>query len=140
MPDSRTQHTDFNRAFGDAKKHASGVAMRFGSRQDIYGQASTAPHRLRTPGRPRVRPQDRSKKALRSTIETQPYTAVVIALDWAAVRRMQGIVGRSLTLSATIWRRRDVVARHDRPASETSSKSGRRGLAPRRSGRSECRV
>ena len=82
MPDSRAQHTDFNRAFGDAKKHAAGVADEVSeAAQDIYGQAvDSAAQVADTTTKAARKTAGSFEKALRNTIETQPYTAVVIAL------------------------------------------------------------
>lgn len=82
MPDSRAQHTDFNRALGDAKKHAAGVADEVSeAAQDIYGQALDSAAQVADTTRKAARKTAGSfEKALRNTIETQPYTAVVIAL------------------------------------------------------------
>jgi ElaB/YqjD/DUF883 family membrane-anchored ribosome-binding protein len=82
MPESRTQHTDFNRAFGDAKKQAASVADEVtGAAQDIYGQAvDSAAQVSDTTAKAARKTAGSFEKALRNTIETQPYTAVVIAL------------------------------------------------------------
>jgi hypothetical protein len=41
MPEARTPNSDFNRAFGDAKKQAAGVAGEVSdAAQDLYGQAA----------------------------------------------------------------------------------------------------
>jgi ElaB/YqjD/DUF883 family membrane-anchored ribosome-binding protein len=82
MPETRSSTSDFNRAFGDAKKQAAGVAGEVsGAAQDLYDQAldsasqvadATASAARRTAGS--------FEKALRNTVENQPYTAVVIAL------------------------------------------------------------
>jgi len=82
MPESRTQNSDFNRAFGDAKKHAAGVADEVSeAAQDIYGQAVNSAAQVADSTKKAARKTAGSfEKALRNTIETQPYTAVVIAL------------------------------------------------------------
>jgi hypothetical protein len=82
MPESRTQNSDFNRAFGDAKKNAAGVADDVSeAAQDIYGQAVDSAAQVADSTRKAARKTAGSfEKALRNTIETQPYTAVVIAL------------------------------------------------------------
>jgi len=67
MPETPTPSTDLNRAFRDAKKQAGEVSD---AAQDLYNQAvDSASH---TAGS--------FERALRNTIEKQPYTAVVIAL------------------------------------------------------------
>jgi len=82
MPESRAHSSDFNRAFGDAKKHAAGVADEVSeAAQDIYGQAADSAAQVADTTKKAARKTAGSfEKALRSTIETQPYTAVVIAL------------------------------------------------------------
>ena len=82
MAENRNPNSDFNRAFGDAKKNAAGVANDVTeAAQDLYDQArdsasqvadSTADAARKTAGSFEV--------ALRNTIENQPYTAVAIAL------------------------------------------------------------
>ena len=82
MPESRPQNADFNRAFGDAKKHASDVADELSdAAQDIYDQARDSASQVADATTTAARKTAGSfEKALRNTIETQPYTAVVIAL------------------------------------------------------------
>jgi ElaB/YqjD/DUF883 family membrane-anchored ribosome-binding protein len=82
MPQTRTQNSDFNRAFGDAKKNASGVADEVtDAAQDIYGQARDSAAQVADATTKAARKTAGSfEKALRNTIETQPYTAVAIAL------------------------------------------------------------
>jgi ElaB/YqjD/DUF883 family membrane-anchored ribosome-binding protein len=82
MPQTRTQNSDFNRAFGDAKKNASGVADEVtDAAQDIYGQARDSAAQVADATTNAARKTaDSFEKALRNTIETQPYTAVAIAL------------------------------------------------------------
>ncbi len=80
--ENRSQNSDFNRAFGEARKNAAGVADEISdAAQDIYGKAreqsgqvadATADVARRTAGS--------FEQALRNTIETQPYVAVAIAL------------------------------------------------------------
>src|SRR4029077_4482213 len=82
MPETRTQNSDFNRAFGDAKKQAANVAGEVqDAAGDIYGQdrdsASRAADATKTAAR---KTAGSFEKALRNTVETQPYTAVAIAL------------------------------------------------------------
>ena len=82
MPESRIANPDFNRAFSDAKKQAGNVA---GEVQDaageLYGQARDSAAQVADATTTAARKTAGSfERALRNTIETQPYTAVVIAL------------------------------------------------------------
>jgi len=72
MAEGRTSNPDFGRAFGEAKKNAAGVAGdAVDAAQDVYESASKAARK--TAGS--------FERALKNTtIETQPYTAVAIAL------------------------------------------------------------
>ncbi|MGO9328784.1 MAG: hypothetical protein ACLQJ0_11800 [Steroidobacteraceae bacterium] len=65
MPES--PNTDLNRAVRDAKKHAGEVSD---AAQELYGQVVDSTSQ--TAGS--------FERALRNTIEKQPYTAVAIAL------------------------------------------------------------
>ena len=71
MSDTPTPNTDFKRAAREVKKQAGEVSD---VAQDLYGQAVDSASR--TTGS--------FERALRNTIETQPYTAVAIAfgLGW----------------------------------------------------------
>jgi len=82
MPQTRPANTDFNRAFGDAKKQASGVADEVtDAAQDLYDHAVDSASQVAGATTKAARKTAGSfEKALRHTIETQPYTAVVIAL------------------------------------------------------------
>lgn len=82
MPESRNSTSDFNRAFGDAKKQASGLAGEASDAvQDLYDQASDSAAQLADAGTRAARKTAGSfERALRNTIETQPYTAVAVAL------------------------------------------------------------
>jgi hypothetical protein len=82
MPESRTQSSDFNRAFGDAKKHAANAAGEVqDAAGDLYGQARDSAAQVADATTTAARKTAGSfEKALRNTIETQPYTAVMIAL------------------------------------------------------------
>jgi ElaB/YqjD/DUF883 family membrane-anchored ribosome-binding protein len=86
MPESRSSTSDFNRAFGDAKKQASGVAGEISeAAQDLYDHASERASRLGDATTKAARKTTSSfEKVLRNTIENQPYTAVAIAvgLGW----------------------------------------------------------
>lgn len=82
MPETRTATSDFNRAFGEAKKHAVGAAGEVSdAAQDLYGQARDSATQVADATTTAARKTAGSfEKALRNTIENQPYTAVVIAL------------------------------------------------------------
>jgi ElaB/YqjD/DUF883 family membrane-anchored ribosome-binding protein len=82
MPENRTQNADLNRAFGDAKKNAAGAASEVSdAAQDLYDQARDSASQVADATATAARKTAGSfEKALRTTIETQPYTAVVIAL------------------------------------------------------------
>ena len=67
MPETPTPSTDLNRAVRDAKKQAGEVSD---ATQDPYNQAVDSASQ--TAGS--------FERALRNTIEKQPYTAVAIAL------------------------------------------------------------
>jgi ElaB/YqjD/DUF883 family membrane-anchored ribosome-binding protein len=82
MAQARNSTTDFTRAFGDAKKQASEVASDAAdAAQDLYGQARDSASDLADSAQRAARHTAGSfEQALRNTIETQPYTAVAIAL------------------------------------------------------------
>ncbi len=82
MPQTRTASSDFTRAFGDAKKQASGVAEDASdAAQDLYGHAvDSAADLAGSANRAARKTAGSFERALRNTIETQPYTAVAIAL------------------------------------------------------------
>lgn len=85
MPESRTSNStnsDFNRAFGDAKKQAAGVAGEVSdAAQDLYDHArDSASHVAGATSTAARKTANSFEKALRNTIENQPYTAVAIAL------------------------------------------------------------
>lgn len=82
MPENRTQNSDFNRAFGEAKKHASHAAGEVSdAAQDLYDQARDSAGQVADATTTAARETAGSfEKALRNIIENQPYTAVVIAL------------------------------------------------------------
>ncbi|MBV1697787.1 MAG: hypothetical protein KGQ47_05495 [Hyphomicrobiales bacterium] len=73
---------DFTRAFGDAKKQASGMADAItGAAQDVYGQARDSAADVAETAQNAARKTAGSfETALRNTVETQPYMAVAIAL------------------------------------------------------------
>jgi ElaB/YqjD/DUF883 family membrane-anchored ribosome-binding protein len=71
MAEGRRSNPDFGRAIGDAKKNAADVAGDAAvAAQDVYDSASKAARK--TAGS--------FERALKNTVETQPYTAVAIAL------------------------------------------------------------
>jgi ElaB/YqjD/DUF883 family membrane-anchored ribosome-binding protein len=82
MAQTSTKPTDFNRALGDAKKQASGVAEAVtDAAQDVYGQArESAADVLDTANTAARKTANSFEQAIRKTIETQPYTAAAIAL------------------------------------------------------------
>jgi ElaB/YqjD/DUF883 family membrane-anchored ribosome-binding protein len=82
MPENRAATTDFNRAFGDAKKQAAGVAGEVSdAAQDLYDHARDSASHVADATTTAARKTAGSfEKALRNTIEHQPYTAAVIAL------------------------------------------------------------
>jgi ElaB/YqjD/DUF883 family membrane-anchored ribosome-binding protein len=83
MPESRAAAaSDLNRAFGEAKKHAAGAAGEVsGAAQDLYEQARESAAQAADATTTAARKTANSfERALRHTIEHQPYTAVVIAL------------------------------------------------------------
>jgi hypothetical protein len=82
MPENRSANADFNRAFGDAKKQASNVAGEVqDAAGDLYGQACDSAAQVADATSTAARRTAGSfEQALRNTIETQPYTAVAIAL------------------------------------------------------------
>jgi ElaB/YqjD/DUF883 family membrane-anchored ribosome-binding protein len=82
MAQPSTKPTDFNRALGDAKKQASGVADSFtDAAQDVYDQTRESAADVADTAGGAVRKTASSfERAIRNTIETQPYTAAAIAL------------------------------------------------------------
>jgi hypothetical protein len=82
MPETRSPNSDFNRAFGDAKKQAAGVAGEVSdAAEDLYSQAADSASQIADATTTAARKTASSfEKALRNTIENQPYTAVVVAL------------------------------------------------------------
>jgi ElaB/YqjD/DUF883 family membrane-anchored ribosome-binding protein len=82
MPESRSSSSEFNRAFGDAKKQAAGVASNVSdAAQDLYDHASDSASEVADAASKAAHKTALSfEKALRNTIEHQPYTAVLIAL------------------------------------------------------------
>jgi ElaB/YqjD/DUF883 family membrane-anchored ribosome-binding protein len=86
MAQTRTANSDFTRAFGDAKKQAGQIAGEASdAAQDIYDRAIDSASDLAGSANRAARKTAGSfERALRDTIETQPYTAVAIAvaLGW----------------------------------------------------------
>ena len=82
MAQARSADPDLNRAFGDAKKHASNLAGEASdAAQDVYEHARDRASDLADSANDAARETAGSlERALRNTIETQPYTAVAIAL------------------------------------------------------------
>ncbi len=73
------------RAFGDTKTQAEGVVNQVkGAAQDLYGQARDSASQIADAASDTVAAARTSassfESALRNTIETQPYTAVFMAL------------------------------------------------------------
>ena len=82
MEQRSAKTTDFNRAMGEATKQAGGVADALtGAAHDVYGQARESASDVADAASHAARKTAGSfERALRNTIETQPYTAVAIAL------------------------------------------------------------
>jgi ElaB/YqjD/DUF883 family membrane-anchored ribosome-binding protein len=82
MAQTRAASSDFTRAFGDAKKQASGVAGDVSdAASELYDHATDSASDIADSANRAARKTAGSfEKALRNTIETQPYTAVAIAL------------------------------------------------------------
>ena len=73
MPETRAQNPDFNRAFGDARSRPRASSVSYLMPPRIF----TAKHATTRAAR---KTAGSFEKALRNTIENQPYSAVVIAL------------------------------------------------------------
>jgi ElaB/YqjD/DUF883 family membrane-anchored ribosome-binding protein len=82
MPATHTPGGDFDRALRDAKKQAGGVADEVSdAAQNLYGQAVDSASQVADAATNAARKTAGSfEKALRNTVENQPYTAVAIAL------------------------------------------------------------
>jgi ElaB/YqjD/DUF883 family membrane-anchored ribosome-binding protein len=75
---AQAQSSDFTRAFGDAKKQARAVAGDAAdAAQDLYDNAAELAGNANAAAR---KTAGSFERALRNTIENQPYTAVVVAL------------------------------------------------------------
>ena len=80
MPETRSPNSDFNRAFGDAKKQAAGVAGEVSdAAQDIYGKLPIAPRKwpMRPQG-PRGKPPVRLRRPCATQLKISP-----IRLSWS---------------------------------------------------------
>jgi ElaB/YqjD/DUF883 family membrane-anchored ribosome-binding protein len=82
MADKGPQNSDFSRAVGDVKKYASNASGEVSdAAQDLYDQARTSANRAADATTEAARKSAGSfERALRNTIENQPYTAVAIGL------------------------------------------------------------
>jgi ElaB/YqjD/DUF883 family membrane-anchored ribosome-binding protein len=82
MAESRNANPDLNRAFSDAKKQAGNVASEVqDAAENLYGQARDSAAQVADATTAAARKTAGSfERALRNTIETQPYTAVFVAL------------------------------------------------------------
>jgi ElaB/YqjD/DUF883 family membrane-anchored ribosome-binding protein len=82
MEQRSTKNPEFNRVLGDVKKQAAGVAGAVAdAAQDVYGQArESASDVVDTANTAARKTAGSFERALRNTIEQQPYTAVAIAL------------------------------------------------------------
>jgi uncharacterized protein YjbJ (UPF0337 family) len=86
MTENHPPRSDFGRAAADAKKQAEGVAREVsGAAQDLYDQTVESAGQVADATRAAARKTTVSfEKALRRTVETQPYTTAIIAfaLGW----------------------------------------------------------
>ncbi len=82
MAQTRPAGSDFSRAFGEAKKHAGGIAGDAAdAAQDLYDHARDSASDLAdATGKAARQTAGSFERALRNAIETQPYTAVIVAL------------------------------------------------------------
>jgi ElaB/YqjD/DUF883 family membrane-anchored ribosome-binding protein len=82
MAENGPQNPDFNRAFGDAKKHVASAANEVSdAAQGLYDQARDSASQASEAATDAARKTTGSfEQALRNTIETNPYTAAAIAL------------------------------------------------------------
>jgi ElaB/YqjD/DUF883 family membrane-anchored ribosome-binding protein len=80
--ETRSQASDFNRAFSDAKSNAADAAGELSeAAQDLYGQARDSAGRAADATKNAARSTaDSFEQALRNMVENQPYTACAIAL------------------------------------------------------------
>jgi ElaB/YqjD/DUF883 family membrane-anchored ribosome-binding protein len=86
MAENRSSSGGLDRALGNTKKQAAGVVQEVSdAAQDLYDQAIESTSRVATSAQKAARRSANSfEKALRDTIENQPYTAVLIgvAVGW----------------------------------------------------------
>jgi phage-related minor tail protein len=82
MAQSTPRAPDFDRAFSDARKQAGNVAGAMSdAAEDVYGQARESAADVAGTANESARSVTSSfEKAIRHTVETQPYTAAAIAL------------------------------------------------------------
>ncbi len=82
MAQTRPAGSDFTRAFGEAKKHAGNIAGDAAdAAQDLYDHARDSASELAdATGKAARQSAGSFERVLRNTIETQPYTAVIVAL------------------------------------------------------------
>ena len=82
MVQASNKPSDFNRTLDDAKKQASGVTEALSdAAHDVYGQARDSAADVADAANTAARNTVGSfERSIRNTIETQPYTAVAIAL------------------------------------------------------------
>jgi ElaB/YqjD/DUF883 family membrane-anchored ribosome-binding protein len=82
MAQARSASSDFNKAFGETKRQASDLADRASdAAQEVYEHARDRAADLADSANEAAQQTAGSlERALRNTIETQPYTAVAIAL------------------------------------------------------------
>jgi ElaB/YqjD/DUF883 family membrane-anchored ribosome-binding protein len=79
---TRAANTDFNRAFGDAKKQMAELASEAtDAAGSVYSQAVDSASQVADATTKAARRTSGSfEKALRNTIENDPYTAVLVSL------------------------------------------------------------
>lgn len=82
MAQARSANPDLSQGFGEAKKQASDLAGETSdAARDVYGHARDRASDLADSANDAAQQVAGSlERALRNTIETQPYTAVAIAL------------------------------------------------------------
>jgi ElaB/YqjD/DUF883 family membrane-anchored ribosome-binding protein len=82
MPENHSATSEFDRALGTAKKQADGVAREVrGAAEDIYGQTRDSAAQVAGSAAAAFnRTASSFEKALRGTIENQPYTALLIGI------------------------------------------------------------
>jgi ElaB/YqjD/DUF883 family membrane-anchored ribosome-binding protein len=82
MAQARSASSDVNQGFGEVKKQASDLAGEASdAARDVYGHARERASDLADSANDAAQQAAGSlERALRNTIETQPYTAVAVAL------------------------------------------------------------